>query len=899
MINKRLSIWILLLTLAWPLFGAIRINEIMFDTGGDPDTEFIELYNNGAGSVDLEGWSLVVDGTTLVTFESSLTIAGGQYLAIFVGSPAAPPASSYSLGLTEPAIGDTGAEILLQDDNGDPHDYIAYGAVPQANPPSPLIFPEPISPGSWDYGDGLAFIEPDGTNSDDPKQWINRRSANITPGAANTQQPAPTVSYGTINVPGTFPTVNACEEIEVPINVNYNHETPVINANLTFTLPSGFLFASASDSGVFDNTTRSVSWSLGTLGGDKSVSVRVRPNCEITSGQFSSEAVELSFRRYPSQSPTPTVNATNSSSSITIKQPELEVKMTQYGTGNRAAIAEISSMVEFQIEVTNKGTAPLTGFGAYISLNLKDDLLFVSFRKNSPTGPAVDYLELNFIDSVFTGWTGHMGPGETRTYYVKALNIDCAPELGSARVWVGWGCGDSEPGTQSCWKTVNTGASVLCPPTLTFEVPEGAPDVYMGCQNVTHHIVIGNSNGVPIKVTGLELSLPTDTYWISSKIGDTDVGTYDQATKTLTFTAAELTSNSDHYLPAHSDITIVLVMRPNCTANTDRRASGVFNYEFGCPFCGWLPGSVSRTGRGVPLLQPALAVTVQDPADPTKTTVLAERGKTVTFKVVVDNNGLGDLNTDGKPEGEEGGWVELFNIGSGLELQSITDITGVSTPVTWQLHGERQRWATGTMPSKTRRTYLVSFLVINCINVGYEVGTYWTCAGTDPADTCRQDGESKGSVNIVLRNPSLTLGIAPDTLVIDYCEGATLSIPVSNANEEVNGMARNVSINLVGLSAEQFDITMEDNEPFILSSFENNVATFSLIHGDDADHNGETYDIEPGKSFDLNFTVKVKTCNASSGGTLIYQPYYEDSCNIPYTSGTQISSFSRTPQAGA
>ena len=94
----------------------------------------------------------------------------------------------------------------------------------------------------------------------------------------------------------------------------------------------------------------------------------------------------------------------------------------------------------------------------------------------------MNYLDLNFIDNNFTGWTGGMAPGATNTYYVKALNIDCAPvELGSATIEVGWGCGDSEPGTQKCWTTVGTGASVLCPPTLTFEAPPGAPSVYMGC----------------------------------------------------------------------------------------------------------------------------------------------------------------------------------------------------------------------------------------------------------------------------------------------------------------------------------------------------------------------------------------------------------------------------------
>lgn len=71
MINKHLSIYILLLlALALPLLGAVRINEIMFDTGtggaAAAAAEFIELYNEGPGSVNLQGWSLLVNGVPLV-----------------------------------------------------------------------------------------------------------------------------------------------------------------------------------------------------------------------------------------------------------------------------------------------------------------------------------------------------------------------------------------------------------------------------------------------------------------------------------------------------------------------------------------------------------------------------------------------------------------------------------------------------------------------------------------------------------------------------------------------------------------------------------------------------------------------------------------------------------------
>jgi len=768
-----------------------------------------------------------------------------------------------------------------------------------ANPPSPLVFPSPISPGSWVAGDGLAFIQPDGTNPDAPGQWINRRGDHVTPGAANTQQPAPTVSYGAITVPGSFPNVNACDEIEVPINVNYSHEAPVFDANLTFTVPGGFFFASASADGVFDATTRTVSWSLGALNGNKSVSVRVRPSCSTTSGQFIGEGLALSFLRFAGQSPTPTVSGSNATPSFNVSAPALTVTMTEYGTGNSAIVADISTLVEFQIEVKNTGSAPMSGAGAYMTLQLKPDLLFVGFRKNGPTGDPVDYLDIDVPNGIFTGWTGAMDPGDTRTFYVKAMNVGCAEILGSAKIALLWGCGDGvpleTPGRQTCSIGANTSISVLCPPTLTFAAPSGVPPVYMGCQDVTHNIVMHNPNGVPLRVTGLELNLPTDTYWISSKIGATDVGTYDQPTKKLTFTAAELTGGTGE-IAANGTITVVLVMRPNCVANTDRRASGVFNYEFGCLNCGWLPGSVSTEGRGVPLRQPALAVTVQDPNNPDKTTVLAERGETVKFKVVVVNNGMGDLNT----ASEGGGWVELLSIGSGLALQTIKDITA-GMPGT-EVTPVGNRWETGTMAAGASRSYLVEFLVQDCVEVGYEVGTYWTCVGTHADDHCRQDGESKGSVNIILRNPSLSITTSP--FAVDYCNGVSVSIPVTNANEIVdgefvNGMARDVRVDMMGISAADFDITMAPGSPFTVSHA-GNMASFSLVNGSDCDQDGANDDIGRGQTYYINFTVKVKdgVCSPGAGGPLIYQPYYEDSCNIPYTSGTQLSSFTRSDLVG-
>ena len=43
-----------------PSSGCIVINEIMYDPPGNPDIEYIELYNNCGVAVDLTNWYLLV-----------------------------------------------------------------------------------------------------------------------------------------------------------------------------------------------------------------------------------------------------------------------------------------------------------------------------------------------------------------------------------------------------------------------------------------------------------------------------------------------------------------------------------------------------------------------------------------------------------------------------------------------------------------------------------------------------------------------------------------------------------------------------------------------------------------------------------------------------------------------
>ncbi len=94
----------------------IVINEIMYDSPTDArDREFVELYNRGAATVDLTGWSFV-DGIQF-DFPAGTTIAPGAYLV--VAADPAYIAASYNglkaLGPFSGQLSDRGELVRLED----------------------------------------------------------------------------------------------------------------------------------------------------------------------------------------------------------------------------------------------------------------------------------------------------------------------------------------------------------------------------------------------------------------------------------------------------------------------------------------------------------------------------------------------------------------------------------------------------------------------------------------------------------------------------------------------------------------------------------------------------------------------------------------------------------------
>ncbi len=87
---KKIVAWGLLLFVPGLAFGAIEINEIMYDlSGADDGREWVEIINTGSETVDLDGWKFFEADTKhgLTVAQGDLNLGSGD-LAVIVADPA-------------------------------------------------------------------------------------------------------------------------------------------------------------------------------------------------------------------------------------------------------------------------------------------------------------------------------------------------------------------------------------------------------------------------------------------------------------------------------------------------------------------------------------------------------------------------------------------------------------------------------------------------------------------------------------------------------------------------------------------------------------------------------------------------------------------------------------------
>jgi len=113
-----------------PVFKVV-FSEIFYDTPGtDSEEEWIELYNTSAGTVDLEGWTIIDNNGTgwTYTFPAGATIKPGTYFTAAMDSAGFNAIYGYDADLygSLPALNNTGDTLILFDNNGVEIDAVAW-----------------------------------------------------------------------------------------------------------------------------------------------------------------------------------------------------------------------------------------------------------------------------------------------------------------------------------------------------------------------------------------------------------------------------------------------------------------------------------------------------------------------------------------------------------------------------------------------------------------------------------------------------------------------------------------------------------------------------------------------------------------------------------------------------
>jgi hypothetical protein len=153
----------------------VVINEIMYHPLSDQSAdEYVEIYNTGAGSVDISNWCF--DGINFC-FPGASTIATGQYLVVakdaaqFQSTYAAPPDFEFA-ALPDTSLNDGGERLALVDQVFVIVDEVIFDDGP----------PWPVTPDG--IGPSLEVIDPTLDNST-PRNWHASSGDGGTPGAIN------------------------------------------------------------------------------------------------------------------------------------------------------------------------------------------------------------------------------------------------------------------------------------------------------------------------------------------------------------------------------------------------------------------------------------------------------------------------------------------------------------------------------------------------------------------------------------------------------------------------------------------------------------------------------------------------------------------------------------------
>ncbi|MCD6171603.1 MAG: DUF11 domain-containing protein [Thermoplasmata archaeon] len=222
--------------------------------------------------------------------------------------------------------------------------------------------------------------------------------------------------------------------------------------------------------------------------------------------------------------------------------------------------------------------------------------------------------------------------------------------------------------------------------------------------------------------------------------------------------------------------------------------------------------------------------------------------------------------------GDTANWtVRVTNIGTGpLFNVTVIDTLGsglvlVSTNATsWPV------WHYDRIDVDESRIVYVAAMVMSCENLTNTVNATWGCHGI-----C-EETFAQGAIKLVVRPPDIDYIIEPDPIEVPYCGNATVWLNITNSG---TGMAKNVR--------------------FFIKNMPSDYTITNVTGGVYYEINSTLYigTINAGSSKNVSFQFGPKwqeRCSASSSGTLLFDPKYEDQCGNPWAAPpVKYISFSR------
>ncbi|MBN2458749.1 lamin tail domain-containing protein [Candidatus Woesearchaeota archaeon] len=146
--------------------GEVIITEFMYNPNAVTDTygEWLELYNAGEDTVNLNGWSIQDEGTDSYTFSEDLIVIPGEYVVLCKNTDSNVNGGiSCDVGYSSFTLGNTADSIILLDGSSGVVDQVSYD----------------VSTAPWDSMDNagyslqLGLSSHDAASNDNGGNWCN------------------------------------------------------------------------------------------------------------------------------------------------------------------------------------------------------------------------------------------------------------------------------------------------------------------------------------------------------------------------------------------------------------------------------------------------------------------------------------------------------------------------------------------------------------------------------------------------------------------------------------------------------------------------------------------------------------------------------------------------------